>query len=96
MLHGAFFNHLEPFYCDNRINRYQIIQTDLDRIEIHLDIVKGSKINEFTHIPKIINQAIGDQISIELFEKKFRESKKSKKHRTVISDVDNLFTQNAL
>ena len=96
MLHGAFFNHLEPFYRDNRINRYQIIQTDLDRIEIHLDIVEGSKMYEFIHIPKLVNQAIGNQVCIELIEKNFRESKTSKKHRTVISDVDNVFTHNVL
>jgi len=94
MLHGAFFNHLEPFYNDNRINRYQIIQTDLDRIEIHLDIAEGSKMGEFNHIPKFVNQAIGDQVRIEIIQGNFRESKTSRKHRTVISDVDNIFTQN--
>lgn len=92
MLHGAFFNHLPEFYQDDRITRYQIIQPAADKLEIHLALADRAKISDFDHIVKSLEENFKNQVSISLEEGNFRESSISRKHRTVISDVDNIWT----
>ena len=91
-LHGAFFNHLPAFYENGRIRRYQIIQTDSDKLEIHLDLSEGSKLSDVEYVVNLLEDVFSNQMKISLVEGRFRESSISRKHRTVISDIDNIWT----
>lgn len=90
MIHGAFFNHLPSFY-DERIKRFQIIQPDIDNLEVHIDIDPKAKLKDFSPIIETLEKAFNFQLNIVLIDGDFRESKISKKHRSVISEVDNIW-----
>lgn len=92
VVHGAFFNHLPVFYNNKDIMRYQIIQTDKNKIEIHLQMAKNKKIEEAEYIRDLLKNTLDRQVEVSIIEGAFRESNISKKHRTVISDVDNIWT----
>ena len=93
MLHGAFFNHFPAFYDNDRINRYQIVQTEPEEIEVHIEPVTGCKLEELSYIGDELTKALGNEVRIRLIEGDFRESSISRKHRVVISDVDNIWTR---
>ena len=92
IIHGAFFNHLPDFY-DERVRRFQIVQPNLDTLEVHLDLSESSSIDEMHYLSKKIEKNFNHEINIKMIEGDFRESKLSKKHRPVISDVDNRWTR---
>ncbi|BCO31998.1 capsular polysaccharide biosynthesis protein [Thiohalobacter sp. COW1] len=92
MLHGAFFNHLKYFYDDERILRFQIIQPQSDTVEVHLELVAGCVIDDFAFISQELQALLDYEVVVSLIEGQFRESAVSRKHRVVISDVDNVWT----
>ena len=92
MVHGAFFNHFAGFYDNTSIQRYQIIQTSIDRLEVHLQLGRGASLDELGYLKRELETALDDLVSVELIENEFRESSLSRKHRTVISDIDNIWT----
>ena len=89
MVHGAFFNHLPVFYNNERIERFQIIQPAIDRIEVHIQAIDGVDFSEFRSIEKFLGEVFDNTVSVTVAEGGFRESAISRKHRVVISDVPN-------
>jgi phenylacetate-CoA ligase len=92
MIHGAFFNHFPAFYDNDLISRYQIVQTEPEEIEVHIEPVPGCKLEELSYVGDELRKALGNEVKISLIEGGFRESSFSRKHRVVISDVDNKWT----
>ena len=89
MVHGAFFNHLPVFYNNEKIARFQIIQTSIDQLEVHIQPIGGVDISEFHAIADHLKDAFDGVIEVTVIEGNFRESGISRKHRVVISDVEN-------
>jgi phenylacetate-CoA ligase len=95
MIHGAFFNHFPGFYNYRIIERYQIIQTQLDHLEVHVQLQAGYTIDDILSLAHEIEIALDGMVTVTLIQNEFRESSLSKKHRTVISDVQNIWTGGA-
>lgn len=93
MVHGAFFNHFPGFYDHDAIERYQIIQTDIDRLEVHVQLQSGTELTDISALSREIEIALDGLVKVSLIENEFRESSLSRKHRTVISDVENIWTE---
>lgn len=91
MIHGAFFNHLPALY-DTRIQRFQIIQIAIDVVEIHIEFRGDVSLSDFEHLKVELGEVLGADVTINLIEDEFEESGVSKKHRSVVSAVDNHWT----
>lgn len=91
-IHGAFFNHLPAFYEDGGVQRYQIIQIAPDIVEVHVTPKPGVAFNELSYIKQQLDGVFEGEVRVELVQGEFRESAHSRKHRTVISDVDNIWS----
>ncbi|MEH6591101.1 MAG: hypothetical protein V7746_12625 [Halioglobus sp.] len=96
MVHGAFFNHFPGFYDNEFIERYQIIQTSVDEVYVHLQLEGSHSLAELDYIVGELESVLDNLVKVTLVEGNFRDSAISKKHRTVISDVDNMWTGEAL
>jgi phenylacetate-CoA ligase len=92
MVHGAFFNNFSTFYNNNFIERYQIIQTAIDQIEVHVQLEEGYSLDQLAHLTGELESVLDNLVEVTLIEGEFRESELSRKHRTVVSDVDNIWT----
>lgn len=93
MIHGAFFNHLPDFYNSGKVARFQIVQPELRQLEVHLEMQLGFDISDMEYLPNKLQKLLGDGIAVTVVQGEFRESPYSRKHRSVISDVDNMWTR---
>ncbi len=86
-VHGAFFNHFEPFYTNKWIERFQVWQGSIGHLEVRLSINSQPSDKEVNEVIAKLKEGLGDmEISIKFTEE--MELTSTGKFRVVISEVD--------
>ena len=86
-IHGAFFNHFEPFYAADWLERYQIHQQRLDLLEVWVIASRQPSSDELGSIVKEMQRGLG-QMEITFKFAENLELTRTGKFRVVISHID--------
>ena len=85
-VHGAFFNHFEPFYAADWLVRYQVYQPDVGSLVVRVKVSREPTAEERGHIVGELRRGLGDMdVSLETVEE--FETTRTGKFRVVVSDV---------
>ncbi len=85
-VHGAFFNHFQPFYETNWLERFQIYQPDINNIILRLKVKRNPDEREIAPIIENLKKGLGDmKVNIEYVDEMKLSS--SGKFCVVISDL---------
>jgi len=85
-IHGAFFNHFKPFYSNDWIDEYQIIQKDYDRLVIKISTRREPTDEDKNIIIKELQKGLLPDLKIE-FDLGGVEYTSGGKFRLIISEV---------
>lgn len=86
-IHGAFFNHFEPFYNADWLVRYQVYQPDRTRIEVRVKTRRQPDASEIAHIVRTLQSGL-DGIAVDVREVQDFAYTSAGKFRVVISEAN--------
>ncbi len=85
-IHGAFFNHFGPFYRNDWIHKYQIIQEKIDKLTIKVETRRPPLQHELDYITDELKKGLLNDLKI-TFNLNGVEYPKNGKFRLIISKV---------
>jgi phenylacetate-CoA ligase len=86
-VHGAFFNHFEPFYSNSWIERFQVYQNSVGKLEVRLQVKEKPDQGAVDKLTEELQEGLGKMEIVVIFTDEM-ELTSSGKFRVVISDVD--------
>jgi phenylacetate-CoA ligase len=86
-VHGAFFNHFEPFYNNAWIDRFQVWQGEIGQLEVRLQINSEPPKKDVEDLISELKEGLGE-IEVTLKYTDEMELTSTGKFRVVISEVD--------
>jgi len=85
-IHGAFFNHFEPFYASPWISRFQVYQGQVGRLEVRLVVSRPPTDDEHEDLVAELRRGLG-AMDIEVRQVEDLELSRTGKFRVVISEL---------
>ena len=86
-VHGAFFNHFEPFYNNSWIDRFQVYQSSVGKLEVRLQVNEKPAQSTVDKLVDELHEGLG-KMDISVIFTDEMELTSTGKFRVVISDVD--------